>query len=1461
MLPVKEESPAGTGLSELPIFSGARGSAQSTPASTLSNVSRAMLTKPESDMLITSAVAATISSGGAILSDTMPTTPPYNPHSTPPPQYIDDAEYISRHVAAAVAAETTTPPDDEFMDDAGSNAESECPALEDESPYDALYRDSEFADDAVPAFPQPSTKPTTTTQPDNRHSSHNGSAVVDVDMTDATEQEPETHSGSVSHANGAQDENHGSDRRQVNGTNEAATLSASTPLVSTSQFDQETPSQATPSEDTIATRRPMRMARLSKPAAPESPKPARQAAKPASNAEESAPGPAPGAEDGTSAATPGADVETPSSEAPVRRASKRVSLAAAAAAAAASPLAKQATTAAAKQAVAMASPKPKAAPAKMTKDTSPPIERRATRQSGLPTDLTIPQPSPQITASGKRRRRDSEKPTLEDLPRELRRLQDTKEFTHVDEEPVVYTVWSNGRYVPANANGEPLVDKNAAKKAAKAAKAAEEAEKKKAEEEAAAERKAAEEKAAAEAALPKKRVKKWMTQGLYAGMPTPSNPAAGLTATERKELAKLPELSKKYPPNKVLPMPIYNGLRSLIQGRDFKMPFDVFNPLPPGQPKPVKYGRFSKNRFVGEAHAIWKKSPNYDDSASKCVCKPETGCDEDCQNRIMLYECNDDICNVGADRCSNREFQRLAERTASKNPYHIGVEVFKTVDRGHGIRASRAFRPGQIIMEYIGEIITEEESDRRMNELYKDNACYYLMSFDQSLIIDGTSGSIARFVNHSCSPNCRMIKWIVSGQPRIALFAGDRPIQTGEELTYDYNFDPYSAKNVQGCLCGADNCRGVLGPRKSEKAVSKAAAEKAAAEKKAKGGNGSAKRKHDAYSMDDSDDTDAASSGPASKKMKVTEAQVKSPVRPVKKATKPPLPKKVVTTTKAALEALAANAARIARLTKASHAARDARIAKAKAKRDAEEAAAAKAKRSKAAKSSKAASSAKATPSKAGSSSATKPAAKVVKAGKGTKVVKTAKGLKASKNTVSKELKTPAKTASKNVKPTKTVQTAKSPARKPATSTAKNSKPVSKPAPKPADKKSASTAQKRATTPVSDDDNSSPSKQPATPQSAHKATPMAQAVAKRSKAAAAAQAASTATAAKKLAASSRSANKIVSKVFAKAKVPVKPLPVKKAAAAKKAGATPPTRIIVATTSDNTPAKRGRGRPRLVAKEPIDVDAVDETPDNAAVVEANNTENVAAGPSAATEADEEEELAAQLATEAAANTSVFEDSALYDTTFDDSMMDDTAGDDAPAKPEPRPRKPRLRKMSKAQKLREKRQLVAARRLAAKQDGSYVPKRGPGRPRKYVKISELQASIADTTMADASSPARTSISTPASALATPATAAADTASPSDAAGTPTPVARPAKGKIEYGVARRGDVEEFKAARARAKARIERMNGTSSADESTAPAEQTATTTTTTTTASAAIRSAVYNAAEDVIHVAPGERVPQV
>ena len=53
--------------------------------------------------------------------------------------------------------------------------------------------------------------------------------------------------------------------------------------------------------------------------------------------------------------------------------------------------------------------------------------------------------------------------------------------------------------------------------------------------------------------------------------------------------------------------------------------------------------------------------------------------------------------------------------------YNVGVEVLRTADRGNGVRANRCFGPNQIIVEYTGEIVTQEECERRMHNIYKEN--------------------------------------------------------------------------------------------------------------------------------------------------------------------------------------------------------------------------------------------------------------------------------------------------------------------------------------------------------------------------------------------------------------------------------------------------------------------------------------------------------------------------------------------------------------------------------------------------------------------------------------------------------------------------------------------------------------------------------------------------------------------
>ncbi|KAL4885037.1 hypothetical protein BJY04DRAFT_158521 [Aspergillus karnatakaensis] len=305
--------------------------------------------------------------------------------------------------------------------------------------------------------------------------------------------------------------------------------------------------------------------------------------------------------------------------------------------------------------------------------------------------------------------------------------------------------------------------------------------------------------------------KRWLTHGLYSGQAyTNARPSQKRTENARRRSLNHTQDTQR----KLLPLPMFAGERLLKTGRDFELPFDIYSPLPPGQPKPNEWRKTNKNVFVGEAGSIWRA--NKEEELSKCTCTPEAGCDQFCQNRYMFYECDNSICGLGPE-CGNRNFEELKQRAKAGGKYNVGVEVIKTADRGYGVRSNRTFEPNQIIVEYTGEIITQLECEKRMRTLYKKNECYYLMYFDQNMIIDATRGSIARFVNHGCDPNCRMEKWTVAGKPRMALFAGDRGIMTGEELTYDYNFDPYSQKNVQQCRCGSAKCRGILGPRKREK--------------------------------------------------------------------------------------------------------------------------------------------------------------------------------------------------------------------------------------------------------------------------------------------------------------------------------------------------------------------------------------------------------------------------------------------------------------------------------------------------------------------------------------------------------------------------------------------------------------------------------------------------------------------
>ena len=216
--------------------------------------------------------------------------------------------------------------------------------------------------------------------------------------------------------------------------------------------------------------------------------------------------------------------------------------------------------------------------------------------------------------------------------------------------------------------------------------------------------------------IPLRKEKRWLRSGLYAGQSRNFDPRLTESKNRKKQNAKEAEPIKE---NSVLPLPMFAGERLLKYGRDFKLPFDIFSPLPDRQPKPDEWRKTNKNVFIGDAADYWRTIKFQEHST--CMCKEGTGCDDHCMNRFMFYECDERNCNLNEEQCGNRSFKDLQQRTKKGGKYNVGVEVIKTIDRGYGVRSNRTFEPNQIIVEYTGEIVTQEEAETRMHTTYKDN--------------------------------------------------------------------------------------------------------------------------------------------------------------------------------------------------------------------------------------------------------------------------------------------------------------------------------------------------------------------------------------------------------------------------------------------------------------------------------------------------------------------------------------------------------------------------------------------------------------------------------------------------------------------------------------------------------------------------------------------------------------------
>ncbi|CAN6335038.1 unnamed protein product [Urochloa humidicola] len=126
-----------------------------------------------------------------------------------------------------------------------------------------------------------------------------------------------------------------------------------------------------------------------------------------------------------------------------------------------------------------------------------------------------------------------------------------------------------------------------------------------------------------------------------------------------------------------------------------------------------------------------------------------------------------------------------------------------------GLVALESIEAEDFVIEYVGELIRKAVSDIREAQYEKSGiGSSYLFRLDDHNVIDATKrGGFARFINHSCEPNCYTKLITVDGQKKIYIYA-KRRIYAGEELTYNYKF-PLEEKKIP-CYCGSQRCRGSM---------------------------------------------------------------------------------------------------------------------------------------------------------------------------------------------------------------------------------------------------------------------------------------------------------------------------------------------------------------------------------------------------------------------------------------------------------------------------------------------------------------------------------------------------------------------------------------------------------------------------------------------------------------------------
>lgn len=152
-----------------------------------------------------------------------------------------------------------------------------------------------------------------------------------------------------------------------------------------------------------------------------------------------------------------------------------------------------------------------------------------------------------------------------------------------------------------------------------------------------------------------------------------------------------------------------------------------------------------------------------------------------------------------------------SDKTAARPNPARRIQVRRSGVHGKGVFALQDIAEGETIIEYVGEVISWKEAQRRHPHDPDDPNHTFYFHVDEDRVIDAKhGGNSSRWINHSCNPNCE-----ADEEDGRVFIKALRNIRSGEELNYDYGLiidEPYTRKlkAEYPCWCGAKTCRGTL---------------------------------------------------------------------------------------------------------------------------------------------------------------------------------------------------------------------------------------------------------------------------------------------------------------------------------------------------------------------------------------------------------------------------------------------------------------------------------------------------------------------------------------------------------------------------------------------------------------------------------------------------------------------------